>query len=288
MTNLLSLRAARVLGFLGGALLSATLALAQTTDPIPELTYPPLDDITERTVVSEHRTLTYPPIREADILWEKRLWRVIDTREKMNLPFVAPGAPLFTIFSEAALAGDLTVYSTVNDQFTIPLSLTDVESILMRKDTILLWDPEDYTEQGREVRTELNWEDVRRYRLKESWFFDTRTSTLRVRILGIAPLIDVLDEDGNFRYEKPLFWVHYPSARALLAGRKAPLHGDNHATTLSWEDLFEMRYFSSFIMKENNLHDMRLQDYLTGTELLLHAQKIEDDLFNREQDLWSW
>lgn len=288
MTTLLSTRAARLSGCLGGALLAATLACAQVTDPLPEASDFPLDDITERAVVSEHRPLKYQPIREADILWEKRLWRIIDTREKVNLPFVAPESPLFSIFSEAALSGDLTVYSTENDRFTKPLSTGDLRGLLFKRDTIVVFEQETYNENTQIVENEINWEDVRRFRVKESWFFDAKTSTLRVRILGIAPLVDVRDSEGNFRYEKPLFWVHYPSARPLLAGRKVITHGGNTSATTTWEDLFEMRYFASTIMKENNIQDLRLQDYLAGADLLLHADQIEDELFNREHDLWSF
>lgn len=288
MTTLLSTRAVRFSGCLGGALLAATLACAQVTDPLPEVSDFPLDDITERTVVSEHQPLKYQPIREADILWEKRIWRVIDTREKMNLPFVAPESPLFSIFSEAALAGDLTVYTTEDDRFSKPLAVNDLREILFKRDTVVLFDPEDYVETTQIVENEINWEDVRRFRVKESWFFDAKTSTLRVRILGIAPLVEVRDSEGNFRFEKPLFWVHYPSARPLLAGRKVVTHGGNASATTSWEDLFEMRYFASTVMKENNIQDLRLQDYLAGTDLLLHAERIEDEIFNREHDLWSW
>ncbi len=283
----LSLRAARLLGCLGGALLATQLAFAQRTD-LPDAPSPPLDDITERTVIAEHHPLKYQKIREADILWETRLWRIIDTREKMNLPFVAPESPLFSILSEAALNGDLTVYSTENDHFSKPLSEKELQNILFKTDTISTWNMDQDQEEIRVVQSDLNWEDVKRFRLKESWFFDANTGTLRVRILGIAPLIDVRDENGDFRYEKPLFWVHYPSARPLLAGRKAVTHGGNYASTTTWEDLFEMRYFASSIIKENNIQDRRLQDYLAGADLLMQSDKIEDELFNREHDLWSW
>ena len=60
-------------------------------------------------------------------------------------------------------------------------------------------------------------EDIKRYRLKEVWFFDSRTSTLGVRILGIAPLKEEYDDNGNFKYERPLFWAYYPQCRELLA-----------------------------------------------------------------------
>jgi hypothetical protein len=59
----------------------------------------PLDGIVEETNIGQKRVLPYPPIREADILWQKRVWRVLDTREKMNLPFRNPQMPFFTILT---------------------------------------------------------------------------------------------------------------------------------------------------------------------------------------------
>ena len=47
----------------------------------------PLDDIVGKKLTSDKRLLPYDHVREADIFWEKRIWRVIDIREKMNLPF---------------------------------------------------------------------------------------------------------------------------------------------------------------------------------------------------------
>ncbi|HNL40593.1 MAG TPA: hypothetical protein PKH43_15685 [Saprospiraceae bacterium] len=100
--------AARRMGSLGAACLMASLALGQVpqSDTPTETADPPvLDDFTTRQVVAERPVLPYQPVREADILFEKRIWRVIDVREKMNLPFIYPEAPLFTVLAEAALEG---------------------------------------------------------------------------------------------------------------------------------------------------------------------------------------
>lgn len=290
MTTMQSHWAGRLWSCFGIAMLCAQVALAQTPDPEPtETTVAPLDDITTRHVVGEHRVLDYAPVREADILWEKRIWRVVDTREKMNQPFIAWESPLFKILTDAALSGDLTVYNTDSDQFKTPLSKEDVHSMLYKTDTFFVFDPEDASQGSTQiVENEYNWEDVKRFRIKEAWYFDTKTACLRVRILGIAPLIEVLDSEGNFRFEKPLFWVHYPSARPLLATHKAITHSDNFASTLSWEDLLERRQFSATILKENNLHDRRIADYVAGLDALQESKRIESDLFAREHDLWSW
>jgi hypothetical protein len=57
---------------------------------------------------------------------------------------------------------------------------------------------------------------------------------------------------------------------------------------MSWEDIMEMRYFSSYIYKESNVYDRRLQDYLSGVDLLLEADKIKNEIFSFEHDLWSF
>ncbi|MCK6690561.1 MAG: gliding motility protein GldN, partial [Thermoanaerobaculia bacterium] len=254
---------------------TGTVALAQDPEEIEvktEVSEPedtgetPLDDVVKKEVMMERRVLAYQPIRESDIFWEKRVWRIIDVREKMNLPFAYPEAPFFKILSDAASKGEMPVYSVDDDKFTKRLSTDDVLSMLSKTDTIVTFDPETYEEKVQIVRNDINWADVKRFRLKEIWFFDKETSTLQVRILGIAPLIDVKDSEGNFRYEKAMFWVYYPQARELFARNRVFTMGGNTNATISWEDLFEMRYFASFIIKESNVYDRRIEDYARGVD----------------------
>jgi len=271
--------------------LSFAVVAQQPTNILTESSDPganqPLDDIVEKRTTVEKRVLPYDHVREADIFWEKRIWRVIDIREKMNLPFAYPERPFFSILMDAAVNGEITVYNTEDDKFTNPLTPSEVASIGASVDTVITFDPETYEEQIQVVRNDLNPEDVKRFRLKEIWFFDEETSTMQVRILGIAPLLDVLDDQGNFRYEKPMFWVYYPEAREILAKERVFNIG-NDASPMTWEDLMEIRYFSSYIYKESNVRDRRLQDYLSGVDLLLEADKIKQDIFNFEHDLWSY
>ena len=249
----------------------------------------PVDDIVKKEIMGERKVLAYQPIRESDIFWEKRVWRIIDVREKMNLPFVYPEDPFFKILSDAAIKGELPVYSTEDDKFTKRLSTTDVLGMLSKVDTVVTFDPETYEEKIQVVHNDINWENVRRFRLKEIWFFDKETSTMNVRILGIAPLIDVKDDQGNFRYEAPLFWVYYPHARKMLAQHRVFTMGGNTNATISWEDQLEQRHFASYIYKESNVYDRKIEEYpLTGVDLLMESEKIKSDIFNFEHDLWQY
>ncbi len=248
----------------------------------------PLDDVVKKEIMTERRVLPYQPIRESDIFWEKRIWRVIDVREKMNLPFAYPEEPFFKILADAASNGELPVYTTDDDKFTHRMSTDDVLSKLSKTDTVMTFDPETYEENVKVVRNDINFADVKRFRIKEVWFFDKETSTMQVRILGIAPMIDVIDNDGNFRYESPLFWVYYPQARELFARHRVFTLGGNTNATISWEDMFEMRHFASYIYKESNVYDRRIQEYATGVDLLMESDKIKNEIFNFEHDLWQY
>jgi gliding motility associated protien GldN len=247
----------------------------------------PIDDIVHKRILDERRVLAYDNVREGDIFWEKRLWRVIDVREKMNLPFMYPEMPFVKILLDAATKGDIPVYSTIDDKFSKRLTPEEVSSMTSQVDTVRVIDPQTYEEKIKVIRNDINPEDIKRFRVKEVWFFDKESSTLQVRILGIAPLRDVKDDAGNFKYEQPMFWVYYPECRQMLSHYKV-FNPGNDASAYTWEDLFEMRYFSSYIYKQSNVEDRRLQEYLSGVDLLLEGEKIKQEIFNFEHDLWSY
>ena len=156
-----------------------------------------------------------------------------------------------------------------------------------KKDTIEILDPTDYTSQIKVIENDINFEDVKRFRIKEVWYFDENTSTMNVRILGLAPLIEVYDDNDNFKFERPLFWVYYPECRELFAKQQV-FNSFNDRALMTWDDLFEMRMFSSYIYKESNVRNDRIQEYATGVDKLLEADKIKKELLNFEHDLWSY
>ena len=78
----------------------------ESSEPEEPAADTPLDDVVEKKIMEERRVLAYQPLREADVFWQRFVWRIIDTREKMNLPFVYPEDPFFKIVSEAAKKGE--------------------------------------------------------------------------------------------------------------------------------------------------------------------------------------
>ena len=269
----------RWIGFLVGLCFLSTAIQAQER--------PIVDDILEKKILQERQVLAYPKIQENDILWEKRIWREIDTRQMMNAPFSYPEASLYSILTEAILAGEIKAYSPEDDKFTERMQADELSAQVHNSDTVQIMDPETYEITYVPVSNELDPEEIIKYRIKEVWYFDSHYGTLRVRILGIAPIYPVRDEYGNIRYEKPLYWVYYPHCRSLLA-RHRVFNPGNDGSLVSWEDHLEMRFFDSYVVKESNVHDRRIQDYLSGRDALLESERIEKEIFNYEHDLWSY
>ena len=271
------------------------LSYAQEAETVTEATETDdevyIDGIVEKTLTEEGRVLPWEPIREADIAWEKRIWRVLDTREKMNLPFRYPEKPFVMLLKELAENGELTVFR--DEKFTDKLDAEGLQNIFSRPDTITKLDYDTYEQTIEIVTVDINPEDINRFRIKEIWFFDENTSRLRNRILGIAPVKETYDEDtGVYKYEEAIFWVYYPAVREAFS-RQRVFNDFNDAAPMTWYDLFEARKFSSYIYKISNVNDMRVQDYFEesmnpGIDMLLESQRIKDELFNFEHDLWEY
>lgn len=251
----------------------------------------PRDGVFEKKIVKERRALPHHHIREADVLWSKRIWREIDVREKINQSFTYPENPLISILMSSVINGGIEAYGTMDDAFTSSLSQSEKQRMMGSIDTITIFDPITLKDTVEIVRNDLNPEDIKRFRIKEDWIFNTNTGQMEVYIIGIAPMKQKFDSNGNLLFEYPMCWIYYPDARKVLEQKPAfnPLTGGMGGQgNLTWGDIFENRLFSSHITKGSNVYDRRIQDYKSGIDALHESEKIEAEMFAFEQDRWSY
>jgi len=248
---------------------------------------------------STKKVIPYPFIREADVMWARRVWQDIDLKEKMNLPLYYPleegngMKSLFDVIKNALLVeGSITAYSTgvtgQEDDFRTPLLVSAVRDILEQIDTTYTEDPDTQELVPVIQRVAVNTQDVTRYRVKEDWFFDRQRSERYIRIIGIAPLKERISADGEptGAYET-LFWLYFPECRYVFANWDA-YNRFNDAERRSFDDLFQKRMFNGTVIKESNVYNRKLDDVYTGMDRLLKAEEIKEKLFILEHDLWSF
>lgn len=264
------------------------------------------DGIYTRETTPARVPIPYQFVREADVIWSKRVWRVIDLRQKMNYPLYYPTVLMQDRESLVQRLVRAIKYNEINaykdEEFTERLSYQQVIEGLGAKDKAV--DSLDlegnivYGQDGKPLKRiipgEINWRDIKELLVKEDWFFDKQRSVMEVRIIGICPIIYVIkngsedEQESKFVKSKP-FWVFFPEARKVLANTDA-YNNFNDAQRISYDDLFWKRNFDSYIIQISNVWGNRpISDYIfDGLPIMLESEKIKTELFNFEHDLWEY
>jgi len=257
---------------------------------------PPRDGIYDRSAINQVDPIPYSYIREADVIWSRRIWRTIDMREKMNQPFYYPIQPqngwrsFVTIILDAMREGTITAYSSkTDDQFLVPITYKELMDQLRTTKKVTLSRPDNPDEKfDTVITTDFYSEDVKKLRVKEDWVFDRQRSVQEVRILGICPVKDNYTETGEYRGDEPIFWIYFPECRSLLAKNEQFNLKNGVAGRLSYDDVFMKRMFASYIYKFENVYDRSINEYETGVGALLEADKAKHNLFEFEQNIWEY
>lgn len=276
-----------------------------------------LDGVYVQEHIPTKRVIQYAHLREADVMWSKRVWRTIDLREKQNHPLYYPLDPisdrmaLFDVMKYGALTeGSLTLYEPrltttgTDDQFRYPILKQSGESdeefmtrkmaLFGEKETIPVFNDDGsfkYDDDGNQVFLDTvsyyTTREIIKYEMKEDWFFDKQRSVMDVRIIGISPVVYYVDKGtGNVLGTKNLFWLYFPECRYVFQNFFV-YNSHNDAQRMSFDDLFWKRDFNSYIHKESNVFDRNISPNWKGVDALLESEKIKGEMFRMEHDLWN-
>ena len=262
------------------------------------------NDAIDRNLVKDRTPLAYEQVREDDAVYRQKVWREIDIREKMNLPFRYAAdedngnqrfiSILFKAIQDGVDNGGVTVFDAVDDRFTTPLTAGQVATKISGGSVdVPIYDSLGNVTGTRSVTAEVNLDSFYKFRIKEEVIFDKESSRLFWRILGIAPVKNIITSQGVNLGETELFWVYYPDMRPIFA-RYEVYNGKNFGARMSWEELFESRMFYGRIIKStlDNPYDKFLSEFggLKDSKILqlLEGETIRDKIFNYEQNLWSY
>ncbi len=286
----------------------ALISLATTANAQSDIKEPLVNDgVYERETIKQRIPVPYPHLREADMIWTKRVWRIVDLRQRMNHPLYFPTSRMYDRSSLVQRLLDAIKYNEINaydagvdDEFSALISYDQILAKLEAQDT----ERKDVSPiTGRDttiiIPGQIRWNEIRELEIKEEWFFDKQHSTMHVRIIGICPIRvytripqGATDDDFNLQGETlrtRLFWVYYPHARSVLANTAA-FNPNNDAQRNSFDDIFFKRIFSSYIVQESNVHNnRRIQEYVFGgLPNMQESERIRSEIFNWEHDVWEY
>lgn len=237
--------------------------------------------------------LPYTPLFSTDALYRVRVWRVIDSRDKENLPYFYNSSidgqattRLINVMMDAIKNDSIQAFSSIDDRFTTPISFQEAKAAFGGgMDTSVSYDL-DGNIAGYQVRDKaISPDSIYKYRVKEEWVFNKRDGKTYVRILGLAPLITYTMSNGQVmdNSEHAAFWIYYPDLRTKLVRTQIP-NPLNGGGRLTWEQVFENRMFKSKIIKSSlDAANGFTKWPLTASQ----ASEIQKELNNLSQRMWE-
>lgn len=273
----------------------------------PETT---ISDSVKREIV-KMRNAIQSRMRFDDIPWSVTIYRIIDMREKQNLPLYFPleetdgFKSLMNVMLEGVMHRNLTVYrkGIRDDEFrpdfskakAIPFDSTEylINNVFSYKEgdsefyPALMVDPATKKLAIDNMTIIEFLKRQQRFLIKEVWFFDKHRSVQESRIEAIAPLLSY-PKDQSSLIKSIVCWFKFNELRALLAEEKI-FWGDNQSSDVTFDLFFSQRLYSGNILGQDDRYHRTLLDYLTNADEVKDAQdNIQRSIINFENDLWEY
>lgn len=280
-----------------GMLCISWVPMGQTID----IEMPQHSTFYERTIRKNAAAMPLPYYRENDIVWETTVWRTIELTELFNQYMYFPLEPegvdgrtnLAYLIWRAISNNLIPIYE--DDELKIPIDNQLFVERYTKADTIQLEivdDEENYEYQTIITPKVFQSEEILKVKLKESWFMEKVTTDMKVRITGLSLTRNLYRENEEEREligQVDLFWIPMLSktVRDFLVKYEA-YRRDNTAKMPSWLEIFEGRVFEAYITRSTNVQNRSISSYLTGSDAIREAERIDEMIKEITEDMWEY
>jgi gliding motility associated protien GldN len=231
------------------------------------------------------------------LVWKRDIYRSLNLKEESNSPLYYPSSPigkrmnLFTYLFQLLLQHKISAYEYRLDgnelfvdenklnvkEFMDKFRIYYEQKALSKQDTVLVVNNADVPSK-----------EVLSVYVKESYFFDQRTSTFSSKIVALCPVMHRKDLFSSKAVKSPMFWVKYSDIAPYLMQMPIMASNYNNTSNLTIHDYFMSHLYKGDIYKTNNLLGQTLSQYcLTDSALHKEQEKIENELKSFDKSLWG-
>jgi len=260
------------------------------------------------TLKSGYNPYSVRPIHVNNQMYKKTLIRMVDLREKQNQPIFSKGKEITRIIMDAVEEGKLTPY--FSDSLELGKVLTKED---FKKGTVIPSDAPALTPEELEFQKQnqadagsgwggdgadpaslgpnyFNPDELYQMEIKEDYIFDRQRSRMyydmqcfTIKIPAEKNIKGIEIPIATFKY-KDLVDVFKNDPRAIW------FNSQNDSEHRNMADAFDLRLFSSYLIKVSNPKDQYLADIYTGTakQAILAAQWKANELMEYEHNLWEF
>jgi gliding motility associated protien GldN len=242
------------------------------------------------------------PIHESDIMYKRSVVRTLDLREPQNRPLFSTNREITRLLIDAVRKGDITAYN--NDSLDLGRKLTIQEfneRIKMPSTTATLSEEEKQIALANGDSSVLMGagegdylpQNLYQMNIKEDFLFDKQRSRqyfdiqsitisipsdLPANVKGIEIVV------ASFMYKELVEKLFKDNPNAIWFNRQNDREHKNLA------DAFELRLFSSYIVKVSNPENSYLVDIYGGDQYkgILASQWAAHSLMEYEHNLWEF
>lgn len=223
--------------------------------------------------------------------WRRDVYRMLTLTDDANAPLYYPVTPtagrenLFVHLFHLILRGQIRAYEYTPDA----LEHFDEKHVVKGKKIL---DDNHIFYEANEGRMRVNdadlpSEDVKRYYLKESVYFDQQTGTFRTKVLALCPIV-VSDFGDGQPQTTPLFWVNYEEAAPHLAKLSLMASNLNNASEISADDYFNTAQYRGEIYQTKNLQDKTIAQMAESDSAQAKVREhIEQEIKDFQQHMWG-
>ena len=252
-------------------------------------------------------------IHESDIMYQKYIWRSVDLREKQNQPIFSKSKEITRVIIEAVKEGLVTPYLNdsleessivTKEEFMKAIEIPSMEAEVSEEDLAFMENEDDDwgdegDEEGEDAAPVVKGadlffpKDLYQLQIKENLVFDKQRSVMYHDILAITMLVPADHPDNIKGIELPIASFSYKELQEKVF-RDNPnaiwYNPYNDAEHKSLADAFELRLFSSYIIKISNPNDDYLVDIYGGEPKtgIMASQWKEFELLEFEHNLWEF
>ena len=264
------------------------------------------NDFYQKGIVVGKKAMPYPSVRENDVIWESVIWREIDFNEKFNQFFYFPKdaeqstqgrISLVNLIMRGVRNGEIPVYE--DDDMEKELDLNDaliqlagapytVEEEITDDNPV--YDDETDEIKKRSVTKTRSFDSTSavKVKLKEKWYIDKQDTRQKVRIVGLSFYYQKENATGERNYTWS-WWIPMDDMRVRQLFVNANAYDENNdVVERSYDDIFIQRYFDSYVIRESNVYNRSISEYVAGLDAVIESQRIEDKIFDIESDMWEY
>lgn len=284
------------------SILAAGLFLTGTAMAQDDMTDYPTSSSSIEEVEDGYNKYSLRAIHESDIMYRKTILRAMDLREKQNKPVFSKNKEITRLLIESTKRGEITPYATDSLKEGRKLTITEFDeamSIPTSIDTMALYDlygPEwrVHPEVAPMLGSQFYFpQDLYQMQIKEDLVFDKQRSRMYFDIHAITILVPA-DHPQNVKgIEIPVASYEYKELveKVFKDNPNAVWYNpQNDSEHRNLADAFELRLFSSYIIKVSNPSDAYLVDIYGGDQQkgILASQWAAFELLEYEHNLWEF